>query len=40
LFPFFISGAKNFAGSEAAEGGRANAEAAAAIPFPLKPLPR
>jgi hypothetical protein len=38
-FLFFIFGAKNFAGSEPRRmAGRAKAEAAAAIPFPLKPL--
>ena len=37
-FLFFISGAKNFAGSEPRKAGRANTETAAAIPFPLKPL--
>jgi len=38
--PFLIlNGAKNFAGSESRRmAGRANAEAAATIPFPLKPL--
>jgi len=39
LFIFFISGEKNFAGSEPRRtGGASDAEAAAAIPFPLKPL--
>ena len=34
----FYFGAKNFAEAKPREAGRANEEAAAAIPFPLKPL--
>ena len=38
-FLFVISGAKNFAGSGSPQtGGGRDAEAAATIPFPLKPL--